>query len=144
MNVFISYAQADAEFARTLRKAIEEVVGEVTIEDPVLAVEAGEAWAKSIERKLAASHAFLVVLPKAGSRGANNVYFETGVARQMGKQILAIMPAEGGSGRELPTDLAGLLYFDASNDSATEIARRLAPALHQAGNVRIESNGAAF
>jgi predicted nucleotide-binding protein len=143
MNVFMSYAQTDSEFALALRKAIEDVVGEVTIEDPVMAVEAGEAWAKSVERKLGASDALLVVIPKSGSRGANNVYFETGIARQMRMPILAVMPAEGGSDRVLPTDLAGLLYFDASSDSATEIARRLAPAL-QSGKARNERIGATF
>ena len=131
MNLFISHALADREFAAELQRGMEKLGA--TVYDPVTEMKAGESLSTAIRQALEDSDGFVFVVPAPGTSGANFAFFEAGAARAMGKRIVAVMPkSEKSRMNELPSDLYGLGVFDASRKAPGDVAASLMNALKAA------------
>lgn len=130
-NIFLSYAMSDQAFARDLGKRI-EALG-FTVEDPPHTVAVGDVWAEMVSAKIGTSDAVLLIVPSAGSRGANNAFFEAGAARALGKRVFAVLPERASARMEdVPADISALLVTDAKSQPIDQVARTLAGALKAA------------
>ena len=131
MKVFISYSHADEAFVQRLRDTMESLGA--TVEDPGLGDSSGSEWASAIRSSLERADAVFLVVPEAGTRGANNAFFEAGVAHALGKQVLAVVPEQRSSRlREFPSDLVGFAVMDASNKPLDTVAKTLLHAIEPA------------
>lgn len=130
-KVFLSYAIADRDFAQDLRGRIEKLG--LTIEEPSETLTAGSVWAEAVAAGIRRADAFLLVVPTAGSSGANNAFFEAGAARALGKRVIAVVPERApGNLRELPTDVSSFIVTDASSQPMEQVAKTLVGALKAA------------
>ena len=126
--VFLSYATDDRVFAKDLAKRMEGFG--VTVVDPVPGLATGDVWAESVSAKINTSDAVLLIVPSAGSSGANNAFFEAGAARALGKRVFAVLPERASARmRDVPSDISSLLVTDASSQPIDQVARTLAGAL---------------
>jgi nucleoside 2-deoxyribosyltransferase len=128
-TVFISYSTDDQAFAEDLRRIMESLG--VAVEDPMTSMPSGSEWAKSIRHSLEQADAVVLVVPRAGTRGANNAFFEAGAAHALGKLVLAVVPEQRGL-RELPSDVLNLAVMDASKQPMEAVAKTLVHALDAA------------
>lgn len=126
--VFLSYAVDDRPFAKDLAQRMKGLG--ITIVDPALVMAAGDAWAEAISAQINTSDAVLLIVPSAGSNGANNAFFEAGAARALGKRVYAVLPERAaGRMKDVPADISSLLVTDASSQPIDQVARTLAGAL---------------
>lgn len=126
--VFLSYALADPAFAEDLANRMKGYG--VTIIDPTALMTAGNAWADTISAKINTSDAVLLIVPSAGSNGANNAFVEAGAARALGKRVFAVLPERAtGRMKDVPADISSLLVTDATSQPIDQVARTLAGAL---------------
>ena len=131
MKIFISYSYADRAFAENLRDRI-KCLG-VSVEDPFLMESSGIEWANSIRASLERADAVLLVVPEAGTRGANNAFFEAGAAHALGKPVVAVVPEQETSRlREMPSDLLNFAVMDASKQPIEAVAKTVVHALEPA------------
>ena len=86
---------------------------------------------EAVRKEIEDSDAILAFVPESGRGTANNVFFEIGFARALEKPILAVIPQAENSDtrRELPSDLRGMLVFDAENRTVEAVANTLASTL---------------
>lgn len=110
-SVFISYSKADQTFVDQLRVKLEALGTRVV--DPRIVLGSGKRWAEMITSELQRSDGIVLIVPQAGSSGANNAYFELGVARALGKPVLAVVPEQSSDRKkELPADLVDVAVMD--------------------------------
>lgn len=130
-KVFLSYSAVDRAFADRLGKLMRNLG--VEVEDASSILSSGSEWAESIRSSLEETDAVLLVVPEAGTKGANNAFFEAGAAHALGKLVLAVVPEQRTARlRELPTDLVGFAAIDASSKSLHSVARTLVNAMEPA------------
>jgi len=105
----------------------------IIVDDPKLSFSSGSEWAKAIRSSLEQADAVVIVVPEAGSTGANNAFFEAGAAHALGKLVLAVVPEHQTSRlRELPSDLLSLAVMDASKQPIEAVAKTVLHALEPA------------
>ena len=130
-RVFISHAHKDREFAHSLGANI-EALG-VMVDDPALNLSSGSVWAEAVRNSLEQADAVVIVVPEAGSAGANNAFFEAGAAHALGKPVVAVVPEQQASRlRELPSDLLDFAVMDASRQPIEAVAKTVVHALEPA------------
>jgi hypothetical protein len=120
MTLFISYAQADRQYARELMAALRSKGLDVFRDEDSLAE--GENFSETILGVLKNAELIVFVVPKESGEGKNALY-EVGAAKAMGKRIFAVMPHGRGSGaRDVALGLADLIFLDASEIEPDRIA----------------------
>ncbi len=120
MTLFISYAQADRQYARELTAALRSKGLDVFRDEDSLAE--GENFSETILGVLKNAELIVFVVPKESGEGKNALY-EVGAAKAMGKRIFAVMPHGRGSGaRDVALGLADLIFLDASEIEPDRIA----------------------
>lgn len=126
--VFISYSRADRDFSVSFIREIEQLGGSVWFDDKIAP---GDAYEDKLRQAIHESDAFILIVPKEGAHGANNVFFEAGAAKAMRKSIVMVLA--GGGHRELPQELMNFMCLDARNRPVAEVAatlmRSLTPAM---------------
>lgn len=126
-RVFLSYGFADRDFAKKLGQGMAE--RGTAIVDPVTSLRSGEAWASLIEAGIQSAHALVLVVPRAGTPGANNAFFELGVAHALGKPVLAVLTDAAAD--DLPVHLIDFIIVDASRKSMDAVVETLVHALSE-------------
>jgi TIR domain len=131
MNVFISYSRSDKDFAQALA---EELQGHgISVFDPKY-FSPGEDWTSAFRKKIEESTALILVLPSSDSPHRNNLWFEAGAAKALGKPVLAVVPPHQKIAHsQLPTDIANLLVLDAEERPLEQLADMLIQALPHHG-----------
>lgn len=128
MKAFVSYSRKDAAFAASLWEEIEKLG--VTAGRDRDGISLGDRWEDNLRKAIEDSDALILVVPEMGASRANNALFEAGVAKALGKPILAVMP--DAKDRETPSSFADFAIFDASKKSMEDVARTLVHALEPA------------
>jgi hypothetical protein len=89
----------------------------------------GSDWAEVLRSELERSSALILIIPSRSAANRNNVLFEAGAAKALGKRIFAVLPPNHSSHIELPTNIADLLVMDADRRSLESIADTLLQAV---------------
>jgi hypothetical protein len=120
MNLFISYALADREYAQELTAALRNKGFEVFRDED--SIVAGEDFGESILSGLRNAELVLFVVPKESGEGRNALY-EVGAAKALGKKIFAVMPHGRASGaRDVALGLADLIFLDTPETEPGRVA----------------------
>jgi hypothetical protein len=131
MKVFISYSTSDKDFAQALAKELEE--HGISVFDPKY-FSPGEDWTSVFREKLEESTALILLLPSPDSPHRNNLWFEAGAAKALGKPVFAVVPPHQKIAHsQLPTDIANLLVLDAEERPLEQLADMLVQALPHHG-----------
>jgi predicted nucleotide-binding protein len=126
-RIFISHSSEDRIFAKRLRVLLQNR-GAVVFQDTDFA--SSGIWADMLRTEIEQSDALILVIPSRNAANRNNVLFEAGAARALGKHVFAVLPPEhAASSIDLPTDIAGLLVLDADRRSLESIANTLFQAI---------------
>ena len=130
-RVFLSHSYTDRAFAQSLGATI-KAMG-IAVGDPALSSSSGNEWAKAIRNSLEQADAVVIVVPEAGSTGANNAFFEAGAAHALGKPVVAVVPEQQTNRlRELPSNLLDFAVMDASKQPIEAVAKTVVHALEPA------------
>jgi hypothetical protein len=128
MNLFISYALADRNYAQALTAALQSKGFYVFQDDDIAA---GEDFSESILSGLRNAELVLFVVPKESGEGKNALY-EVGAAKALGKKIFAVMPHGRASGaRDVALGLADLIFLDTSEIEPDRIADIVQSTVHR-------------
>ena len=125
-KVFISYSQADAEWAKSFADALRKRGVPVWFDEFEIAP--GEKLAEAVEAGLRQSDTFVAVM-NAEQSFRPALFFELGAAIGLNKRIVAIVPKNFDVTR-LPLDfrLRKFLVRDSPEDTADELSHALAAA----------------
>ncbi len=127
MKVFLSYVHEDKALADQLASYLKDSSFEIWRDENV---SAGEAWANAVQDALCKAETVLLIVPATDSPGRNNVFFEIGAARALGKRILAVVPDRHETEpQDIPIDVADLVIMDAAHRPIDEVAATLRTAL---------------
>ena len=125
-QVFISYAGADTEWARSFAKALREHGLNVWFDQFEIA--AGEQWPDALESGLRDSDVFVTLVhPDVVVRP--DLFFELGAAIGMNKRVVAIVPKDFDL-TQLPSELRLRRYLvrESPEQTADELSEALAAA----------------
>jgi nucleoside 2-deoxyribosyltransferase len=123
---FLSYAAQDHSFAIKLR----DTMGKLGVEflDPTEDITPGVDFEQAITRGIEEADAVLLVVPEAGSKGANFAFFEAGAAHALGKRVVGVVP-EQKTRRELPAEVLDFAVMETPRQSIEILAQTLVRAL---------------
>jgi TIR domain len=124
IHMFISYSSRDREFAEKLSEQLRK---HGVIVFPDRDFDPGSEWQNRFRDQIEKSSALVVLLPTLDAPSRNNVWFEAGVARALGKRVLAILPPNRTT-KQLPAELADLVVLDTKNRPIEGIAATLVQA----------------
>jgi len=124
-RIFVSHGLADREFSTRLEHILAERGLEIV--RPADVLRTGEPWATLTQSTIASADAFVLIVPKAGTPGANNAFFELGIADALGKPVLAVLPRS--SADDLPIHLIDFLVVDAAGKPMEAVVETLIHAL---------------
>ena len=126
-RVFISYAHEDKAFARKLGDLMKKRGASVFLD---IDVTPGSLWSDVLRTEIEQANALVLVIPSHHVVNRNNIWFEAGAAKALGKPVLAVLPPKREAGSiELPTDIAGLIVLDADRRSLESITDTLLQAV---------------
>jgi predicted nucleotide-binding protein len=126
-RIFISYAREDKEFARELAESMKRSGVSVFSDIDVMP---GALWSDVLRREIEQASALVLIIPSYRVANRNNIWFEAGAAKALGKPVLAVLPPQREpKSIELPTDLAGLIVLDADRRSVQSVAETLLQAI---------------
>jgi predicted nucleotide-binding protein len=125
-QVFISYSQGDADWARLFAEALKQRGVPVWLDQ--FQVAAGESVRDALETGLRESDVFVALIDPMPSLKPNFL-FELGAAIGMGKRVVPIVPRELDISK-LPLELRSRRYLmkDSPEDTAEELAHALVAA----------------
>lgn len=126
-RIFISSSFEDRDFAQRLGSVLRN--RGATVFQPSDMMMPGSDWAEVLRSELEQSSALILVIPSQSAANRNNVLFEAGAARALGKRIFAVLPPNHTSRIELPIDIADLLIMDADRRPLESIADTLLQAV---------------
>jgi hypothetical protein len=125
--LFISHVAEDAGYARQLGRLLKERGATIVSEWDAAS---GSVWPDALRTQIESATALILVIPSRLALNRNNVVFEAGAAKALGKPVLAVLPPKNLSAPiELPTDIAGVLVLDADRRSLESIADTLLQAV---------------
>lgn len=124
MQVFISYSVRDKDFAQELAGQLERQGISVVFDKRL---HPGDEWPNVFRKQIEASSALILLVPSTDSPSRNNLWFEAGAAKALGKRVLAVLPP-GRTPKELPTDIADIIILDTNERPLDRIAATLAKA----------------
>src|SRR6516165_1264478 len=85
-HIFISSSFEDRDFAKQLGSVLRSRGAIVFQTDP------GSDWAEVLRREIEQSSVLILVIPSRHATNRNNVLFEAGAAKALGKRIFAVLP----------------------------------------------------
>jgi hypothetical protein len=126
-HLFISYGIEDGDFARTLSRLMKNRGASVSLDTDIAP---GMAWADWLRPEIERATALILVIPSRQTPNRNNLLFEAGAAKALGKPVLAVLPPNRKAAPiEMPTDIAGVLVLDADRRSLDSVADTLLQAV---------------
>src|SRR5262245_26518522 len=120
-RLFISYAFEDGAFASELSKFLKARGASVYLDT----LERPDVWPYVVRDEIRKASALVLIVPPRSVPNRNNVWFEAGAAKALGKKILAVLPPYERLSSDLPTDLADLLVLDAGERPLENVADTL-------------------
>ena len=135
-HVFLSYALEDRELAKDLASLMSRR-GVSVFSD--FDVKLGELWSSVIRDEIEKSSALVLLIPSDGFRNRNNIWFEAGAAKALGKRVLAVLPPNRHL-VDLPSDIADVMFFDADKRPLESIADTLIQAVPEIDDVKVSAN----
>ncbi|HTV31847.1 MAG TPA: toll/interleukin-1 receptor domain-containing protein [Methylocella sp.] len=127
-DVFISYSHGDRKWAEDLARLMTKR-GVSVFSD--FDLQPGTEWAEVIRKELEKASALVLLIPSVDVPNRNNIWFEAGAAKALGKRILAVLPPNRRS-VDLPSDIADIvdiLVLDADKRPLESIAETLTQAI---------------
>ncbi|MGP8232630.1 MAG: toll/interleukin-1 receptor domain-containing protein [Methylovirgula sp.] len=127
-NVFISYDSQNRDFAANLATSLKEqgIKSFLSGND----VRAGSKWLEVLKGQVETADGFILVMPAKTARSSNSAFFETGVARALGKTVVVIVPdIEDVDRSNIPVELANAVIVDAAKKSLKSVADTVAGAV---------------
>ncbi len=126
-RLFISHVAEDSDYARQLGSLLKERGATIVSE---LDAASGSMCPDALRTQIESATALILVIPSRRAPNRNNVVFEAGAAKALGKPVLAVLPPKNVSAPiDLPTEIAGVLVFDADRRSLDSIADTLLQAV---------------
>ena len=127
-SFFISYGSQDRAFAADLADRLNDLGFKSILWGDE--IRAGSKWTDTLKDQVEAADGFVLVMPTKTSRSSNNAFFETGVARALGKSVVVVVPdIEDVDQSNIPVDLANTVIVDATKKSLKSIADSVAVAV---------------
>ncbi len=128
MNIFISHASTDREFAANLAGSLRERGFASFLSGSE--VRAGSRWLDLLKEKVGSADGFVLVMPAERASSGNNAFFEAGVARALGKSVVLVVPdLEEVDQSNIPVDLADTVIVDAAKKSLKSVVDAVAVAV---------------
>ena len=94
-RVFISYAREDKAFASELGNLMKERGVSVFLDTDLTS---GSFWSDVLRREIERATALVLVIPSHNVANRNNIWFEAGAAKALGKPVLAVLPPKHDAG----------------------------------------------
>ena len=123
-RIFLSHVAEDTLFAQQLARHLAKRGAEVFVDANA---SAGEAWSQAFRREIGQASALILLIPSETARNRNNLWFEAGAARTLGKRVLAVLPPNRHA-TDYPNDLADVMVLDADRRPLEDIADTLVQA----------------
>jgi hypothetical protein len=90
----------------------------------------GSLWSDVLRREIEQASALVLIIPSHSVENRNNIWFEAGAAKALGKPVLAVLPPKRETGPfDMPTDLAGLIVLDTDRRSLESVTDTLLQAV---------------
>jgi nucleoside 2-deoxyribosyltransferase len=122
-RIFLSYSMGDRKFAAALKDLLGKRGADVFWDTNV---QPGQLWAETLRGEIEEADALVLLLPSRDALNRNNLWFEAGAAKALGKPVLMVLPPEHKNARsEAPTDLADLVVLNADETSMERLADTL-------------------
>jgi len=133
--VFLSYAHENRELAKDLASLMSRRGVSVFLDSDV---KPGDLWSSVIRREIERASALILLIPSDDVPNRNNIWFEAGAAKALGKRVLAVLPPNRRL-VDLPSDIADILVLDADKRPLESIADTLIQAVPEI-NVEASAN----
>ncbi|MGA9215976.1 MAG: toll/interleukin-1 receptor domain-containing protein [Methylocella sp.] len=135
-HVFLSYALEDRELAKDLANLMSRRGVSVFSDSDV---KLGDLWSSVVRGEIERSSALILLIPSDDVPNRNNIWFEAGAAKALGKRVLAVLPPNRRL-VALPSDIADVLFLDADKRPLESIADTLIQAVPEIDNVKASAN----
>jgi predicted nucleotide-binding protein len=134
--VFLSYSLENRELAKDLASLMSRRGVSVFLDSDV---KPGDLWSSVIRREIERASALILLIPSDDVPNRNNIWFEAGAAKALGKRVLAVLPPNRRL-VDLPSDIADILVLDADKRPLESIADTLIQAVPEIDNVEASAN----
>ena len=118
-NVFISYSNNDADIAKKLKAQLTKQG--ISICPDEYSFKPDKPWENQIKEAIKSASVMLVLVSKNYNE-SSWMWFERGVAYGLRKKIVPVLIEDSVA---VPSDLKGVLYFNAQKASDTEISTNI-------------------
>lgn len=99
----------------------------------------GDQWASVIRSEIERASALVLLIPSDDVPNRNNIWFEAGAAKALGKRVLAVLPPNRRL-LDLPADIADILVLDADKRPLESIAETLVQAVPERDSVEASAD----
>ncbi|MGO9004487.1 MAG: toll/interleukin-1 receptor domain-containing protein [Beijerinckiaceae bacterium] len=131
-HVFVSYAREDADLAKNLARLMSSRGASVYLDTDI---GQGDLWSGVVRREIERASALVLLIPSDDVPNRNNIWFEAGAAKALGKRVLAVLPPNRRL-VDLPADIADILVLDADKRPLESIADTLIQAVPEIDSVK--------
>lgn len=129
-NVFISYDSQNQAFAANLAKSLKDRGIKSFLSGNE--IRAGGNWLEVLKDEVETADGFILVMPAKTAKSSNNAFFETGVARALGKAVVIVVPdIEDVDRSNIPVEIANAVIVDAAKKSLKSVADTVAGAVER-------------
>jgi predicted nucleotide-binding protein len=135
-NVFLSYAAENRELAKDLASLMSRRGVSVFFDSDV---KPGDLWSSVVRREIERASALILLIPSDDVPNRNNIWFEAGAAKALGKRVLAVLPPNRRL-VDLPSDIADILVLDADKRPLESIADTLIQAVPETDDIKASAN----
>ena len=135
-NVFLSYAAENRELAKDLASLMSRRGVSVFFDSDV---KPGDLWSSVVRREIERASALILLIPSDDVPNRNNIWFEAGAAKALGKRVLAVLPPNRRL-VDLPSDIADILVLDADKRPLESIADTLIQAVPETDDIKAAAN----
>lgn len=119
-NVFISYDSGDWAFVQRLAASLTKHGFNARTHGQE---RRGSGWLESLKDQVQQSDGLVLVMPETTAGSSNNAFFEAGVARALGKDVVVVVPdMQKVDGSNIPVDIAKAIVIDAAKQSPESLA----------------------
>jgi predicted nucleotide-binding protein len=134
--VFLSYARENRELAKDLASLMSRRGVSVFFDSDV---KPGDLWSSVVRREIERASALILLIPSDDVPNRNNIWFEAGAAKALGKRVLAVLPPNRRL-VDLPSDIADILVLDADKRPLESIADTLIQAVPETDDIKASAN----
>ncbi len=134
--VFLSYAAENRDLAKDLASLMSRRGVSVFFDSDM---KPGDLWSSLVRREIEKASALVLLIPSDDVPNRNNIWFEAGAAKALGKRVLAVLPPNRRL-VDLPSDIADILVLDADKRPLESIADTLIQAVPEIDNVKASAN----